>query len=90
MANGQTFDMHNPCIDASNWWPLGTRLKVIHSENEKQLTVTVTDRGPFKHALDLSWAAFQRLDRPSRGIISVRIQVLDVSEPEDYRPQAKP
>ena len=77
MADGEIFDMYDPTTTASNWWALGTTLWVTHGENGRSVIVTVTDRGLFNHALDLSWAAFQQLDNPAVGVIPVEIEVLD-------------
>ncbi len=74
MANGETYDMHDPTTCASNWWPLGTRLQVTH--DGRSIAVKVTDRGAFNHALDLSYAAFKYLANPSQGVIAVQIAVL--------------
>ncbi|MHB8574861.1 MAG: septal ring lytic transglycosylase RlpA family protein, partial [Dehalococcoidia bacterium] len=90
MANGATFNMNDPTIAAANRWPLGTRLRlhrVPGSPWDSQLTaserklyfgrsvvVTVSDRGAFTHALDLSRGAFALLGRPEEGVIRVAIE----------------
>jgi len=74
MADGTPFNPNDPTIAASNLWPLGTRLLVCHGAN--CITVTVRDRGAFRHALDLSQAAFASLAPLSRGVITVTVQVL--------------
>lgn len=74
MADGTPFNPDDPTIAASNHWPLGTRLLVCHGAN--CVTVSIRDRGGFRHALDLSRAAFSRLAPLSGGVISVTIQVL--------------
>jgi rare lipoprotein A len=93
MADGETFDMHDPAITASNRWPLGTRLRVRRAPGgpweatlsaaerrtfyDSSVVVTVQDRGAFDHALDLSLAAFSALGHPDEGRINVTIEVLD-------------
>lgn len=74
MADGTPFNPSDPTIAASNLWPLGTRLLVCHGA--KCIGVTVRDRGAFRHALDLSQAAFASLAPLSRGVITVTIQVV--------------
>lgn len=74
MANGEIYDMHDPTTCASNWWPLGTWLQVRYEG--RVIAVKVTDRGAFKHAVDLSYAAFKYLANPSLGVIPVEISVL--------------
>lgn len=99
MANGATFHMDDPTIAASNAWPLGTRLLVKRipggpwdqmlspAERDtyfsRSVTVTVSDRGAFTHALDLSRGAFALLGRPEEGVIRVAIQPLDASPVTD-------
>lgn len=57
--------------------PCGTRLRVEHGGRE--VTVTVTDRGPFVEGrfLDLSRASFERLAPLDQGLAEVRVVVLD-------------
>jgi rare lipoprotein A (peptidoglycan hydrolase) len=74
MADGTPFNPDDPTIAASNRWPLGTRLLVCRGAN--CVSVCIRDRGGFRHALDLSRAAFSRLAPLSSGVISVTIQVL--------------
>jgi hypothetical protein len=92
MADGRTFDLHDPHIAASNRWPLGTRLRIrrlpggpwqsalsqaeLQSYLSRTVVVTVEDRGAFSHALDLSAAAFAELGRPEEGVIPVSIEPL--------------
>jgi rare lipoprotein A len=76
MANGRPF---NPdALTAASWnYPLGARLKVVYKG--KSVQVEVTDRGgdraflQFGQALDLSRAAFARLENPAVGTIRVKI-----------------
>lgn len=74
MADGTPFNPDDPTITASNLWPLGTRLQVCHAG--KCIQVVVRDRGAFRHALDLSRAAFASLAPLSSGVIDVTVEVL--------------
>ena len=76
MANGQIYDMNDPTTAAGNWWPFGTWLKVTNPANGKSVTVQIRDRGGFRHALDLSYAAFAALDDPNKMQIRVFYQVV--------------
>ncbi|MCL5959558.1 MAG: LysM peptidoglycan-binding domain-containing protein [Chloroflexi bacterium] len=76
MANGQIYDMNDPTTTAANLFPFGTWLKVTNVANGKTVVVQVRDRGPFKHALDLSYAAFALLDEPKKMQIRVRYEVV--------------
>jgi rare lipoprotein A len=88
MANGKPF---NPAaMTCASWdYPLGTRLHVSHFDGRhtQSVWVTVTDRGPAKRLyrkgrrLDLSRAAFERLDSLDKGLIEVSISP---------RPRGKP
>ena len=74
MADGTPFNPDDPTIAASNYWPLGTRLLVCHED--RCIEVYVRDRGGFRHALDLSRAAFSLLDSLGTGVIDVAVQRL--------------
>ena len=89
MADGATFNMDDPTIAAANRWPLGEKLcvrRVAGGPWDATLTpqqrsvyfgraieVTVSDRGAFTHALDLSRGAFAELGRLDEGVIRVAI-----------------
>jgi rare lipoprotein A len=72
MANGRPM---NPqaMITAHPSLPLGSRVKVVNPANGKSLILKVADRGPYVHGrvLDLSYGAFARLAKPSRGVIPI-------------------
>ena len=76
MANGNPF---NPeAFTAASWnYPLGSRLKVVYGRNS--VLVEVTDRGgarafmQFGKVVDLSHAAFARLEKPAVGSTRVKI-----------------
>ena len=77
MANGQRFNPDK--LTAASWfYDLGTKLIVTHGD--RSVVVEVTDRGPAKRlvkegrVIDLSRAAFAKLDSPSVGLIDVTIQ----------------
>jgi len=68
---------------AHRTYAFGTILKVRNPKNDKEVIVTVTDRGPFQRRLtiDLSYRAAMELDIVCAGIASVEITRLD-SMPE--------
>jgi rare lipoprotein A len=74
MADGSPFNPDDPTIAASNAWPLGVWLVVCHGE--RCIPVCVRDRGSFRHAVDLSRAAFAQLAPLSSGVIDVTVQAL--------------
>jgi rare lipoprotein A len=77
MADGRRF---NPeALTAASWnYPLGSKLRLAYGN--KSVVVEVTDRGgarafmQFGKVVDLSHAAFARLERPAVGSIRVRIK----------------
>lgn len=66
-------------------YPFGTILKVRNPNNDREVIVKVTDRGPHSRRLtiDLSYCAAQELDIIRAGIATVEITVLDAM-PEKY------
>lgn len=58
--------------------PFGTRVRVTHLENRRQVVVRVNDRGPFVRGriIDLSRAAAERLGMIRSGVAPVRIEVV--------------
>lgn len=77
-ASGETFDQ-NALVAAHRTLPFGTRVRVTNLENDKQVTVRIVDRGPYKRGriIDLSRAAARRIDLLEDGIARVRIEALD-------------
>ena len=71
-ADGSRFDAHG-LTTAHRSLPFGTRLRVTNPANNRSVTVTVTDRGPFiaGRSLDLSYGAFSRIASPSQGVARV-------------------
>jgi rare lipoprotein A len=76
MANGHPF---NPdALTAASWnYPLGSKIKVVYGN--KSVVVEVTDKGgarafmQFGKVVDLSHAAFGKLEKPAVGTIRVKI-----------------
>lgn len=80
-SSGSVYNMnHRTC--AHRWLPFGTQLHVTNLANNKEVVVTVTDRGPFKHGrlLDLSKGAARELDMIRTGTARVAIRVVEVPE----------
>jgi rare lipoprotein A len=59
--------------------PMGTKVRVINLANGKSEVVRITDRGPFikGRIIDVTAGVAERLDFRSRGITSVKVEVLD-------------
>ena len=81
-ANGEIYDMEK-LTAAHRTLPFGTWVEVANLENEKRVTVRITDRGPFVHGriIDLSKAAARDIDMLGPGIAKVRLTV--VSAPRE-------
>lgn len=76
--SGEVFDQ-NKMTCASTCYPMNTLLEVINSENGKSVFVRVTDTGGFEQygrKLDLSKAAFQKIENLEKGIVKIKIRVL--------------
>jgi len=80
-ASGKRFNMYK-LTAAHRRYPFGTVVKVVNLENERTVTVTINDRGPYKKGriIDLSWEAARQLDMLKKGIAKVKIDI--VSKPK--------
>jgi rare lipoprotein A len=85
MANRRKFNP-DKCTAASWFFPLGSRVRVTLSEPaqpSRSVLVTITDRGPARdlvrdgRIIDLARAAFQRIARPSNGLVTVTVALVD-------------
>src|SRR5947207_12456522 len=72
---------------AHNRLPLGTRVRVTHLANGKNIVVRITDRGISKRGvvIDLSKEAAEKLDMLHEGSARVRLEIL----PDDKLPASK-
>ncbi|MBK3515924.1 septal ring lytic transglycosylase RlpA family protein [Carboxylicivirga marina] len=88
-ANGDTFS--NSCLTAAHkTLPFGTKLVVTNMANNKQVIVTINDRGPFikGRIIDVSQTAANKLDFINQGITEVRIEKAHKPIDEDELLQA--
>jgi rare lipoprotein A len=76
-ASGERFDTHD-LTAAHPTLPFGTRLRVTNVATGRSVTVRVNDRGPFVHgrAVDVSYAAAERLGMVGRGVAKVKMDVV--------------
>lgn len=76
-ACGETFDMHAHTA-AHRTLPCGTRVRVTHVGNGRDVTVRVNDRGPHApdRVIDLSRAAAEEIGLRAQGTAHVRGEVL--------------
>lgn len=84
-AMGTTYNMYEMTC-ASRTLPLGTKLKVTNTDNDKSVFVTVTDRGPYVggRILDLSKQAAMDLGYFDAGTGHVKYEILDGTEGDVY------
>jgi rare lipoprotein A (peptidoglycan hydrolase) len=77
---------------AHNRLPLGTRVRVTHLGNGKNVVVRITDRGITKrHALiDLSKEAAEKLDMVREGSARVRLEILPDDKTAPSKTKAAP
>lgn len=72
--------MHNDSLTcAHRTYPFGTKLRVYNPANGRNVTVRVTDRGPFIRGriIDLSWRAAKELGILTSGVAMVIVQKVD-------------
>lgn len=76
--SGEVYDMHGMTA-ASNRYPMGTMVKVTNKDNGNHVIVKINDTGGFHkygREIDLSRAAFAKLDKLKRGILNVEVEVV--------------
>ena len=62
---------------ASNYFPIGTKLKVINPENGKSVVVRVNDTGAMsKNVIDLSKKAFGKIAEYKKGRVKIKVRKL--------------
>ena len=84
-ATGETYWDHL-LTAASNIYKLGTKLLVVNKATGKKVTVTVNDRmaPSLKGRVDLRKSAFQKIASLDKGIVPVKVYVLDENgEPKE-------
>lgn len=76
-ANGEKFDPRE-LTAAHPTLPFGTRLRVTNVATGRSVTVRVNDRGPFVpgRAVDVSYAAAEKLGMVGGGIAKVKLDVV--------------
>lgn len=77
-ASGQPFDM-NRLVAAHRTLPFGTLIRVVNLDNNRSVVVSIVDRGPYVSGrlIDVSYAAAKTLGMVERGVVRVRLEVLN-------------
>lgn len=78
-ANGEIYNMYG-VSGAHQTLPLNSIVKVTNLENNKELIIKITDRGPFikDRVFDCSYGAAVKLDFISKGTAIVKVEVLEI------------
>lgn len=81
-ANGEVFD--DSKMTCASWdYAFGTLLEVTNVRNGKSVVCRVNDRGPAKRLnrmVDLSKAAFIKIENPRKGLTRVKMRVVTRSK----------
>jgi len=81
-ASGETFNMDEMTACHPSL-PFGTEVRVVNLRNHKSVVVRITDRAELVkgRAIDLSYAAAEKLNMTGSGIARVSIEVLSLGHP---------
>jgi rare lipoprotein A len=81
-ASGEVYDMHRMTA-AHRTLPFGTVVKVTRRDTGAEVTVRITDRGPFVRGriIDLSYAAAKKIGLDHDGLAPVKIKVVGFEDP---------
>ena len=86
--------LHNDSlVCAHRTYPFGTKLLVKNLTNDKEVIVTVVDRGPYKKGriIDLTYAAAEQLGMITKGVVAVEVSVYpDKGVPYALDPETLP
>ena len=86
--------LHNDSlVCAHRTHPFGTKLLVRNLTNDKEVIVTVVDRGPYKKGriIDLTYAAAEQLGMITKGVVAVEVSVYpDKGVPYALDPETLP
>lgn len=77
-ASGEIFSIYKYTA-AHKTLKFGSRVLVTNLDNNKQIIVTINDRGPFHkdRELDLSEIAFKALSDLKKGVIRIKYEILE-------------
>lgn len=85
---------HDSLVCAHRTYPFGTKLLVKNLTNNKQVIVTVVDRGPHRKGriIDLTYAAAEKIGMIAKGVVAVEVSVYhpDMGIPYALEPELLP
>jgi len=78
-ASGEVFSQ-NKLTAAHKTLPFGAVVRITNRENNKDITVTINDRGPFTEGriIDLSKTAFLSIADLNKGVVNVNMEVISL------------
>lgn len=67
--------------------PFGTIVRVTNTANDKKVDVKINDRGPFVkgRVIDLSQEAFEQIGSVKKGVVPIKIEIIDDSNTFSYK-----
>lgn len=77
-ANGERFNKFH-LTAAHRTLPFNTRVRVTNLQNGRSIVVRINDRGPYIRGriIDLSYAAARQLGMHRKGVIQVKVEILN-------------
>ncbi len=80
-ASGQVLCNNAPTA-AHKTLPMGTKVRVINTANNKSEVVTINDRGPYTKGriIDVTIGTAEKLGFVKRGVVPVKVEVLSKAE----------
>ncbi len=77
-TSGERYNMHK-LTAAHRILPFGTLVRVTNMENDSSVIVIINDRGPWipGRVIDLSYAAAKKIGMAKKGIVRVRLDIID-------------
>lgn len=80
-ASGQRLSNTAPTA-AHKTLPMGTKVRVTNMDNNKSQVVTINDRGPYikGRIIDVTIGTAEKLGFVTRGVVAVKVEVLDKAE----------
>ena len=77
-ANGERFNKFH-LTAAHRTLPFNTRVRVTNLQNGRSVVVRINDRGPYVRGriIDLSYGAARLLGMQARGVVLVKVEILD-------------
>jgi len=89
-ASGQTFSQSRMTA-AHPALPMGTKVKVTNTKNNKSVVVTINDRGPTQagRVIDISSAAAAQIGLGKKSMTPVKLEVVGEAPPKKTAAKSK-